>query len=89
MLERELVSESVRRQAQDPEWRVEYNEERPHRSLGYLPPSEFAARETTSYGKDACQKRASLENAEERVSHFPTAPATAIVLETKQEQNVV
>ena len=50
-------------------WRKEYNEERPHSSLGYLTPNEFAARETTSYGKDACQKRASLENAEERVSH--------------------
>ncbi len=55
-------------------WRIEYNEERPHSSLGYLTPNEFAAREATSYGKDACQKTASLENAEERVSHFPTAP---------------
>jgi putative transposase len=72
------------------EWRVEYNEERPHSSLGYLTPNEFAAREAMSYGKDACQKRASLENAEERVSHFPTAPTTATsVLETKQDQNVV
>jgi putative transposase len=59
-------------------WRTEYNEERPHSSLGYLTPTEFAARETTSYGKDACQKTASLENAKERVSHFPTAPATAV-----------
>jgi putative transposase len=50
-------------------WRIEYNEKRPHSSLGYLTPNEFAARETTSYGKDACQKAASLENAEERVSH--------------------
>jgi putative transposase len=69
-------------------WRIEYNEERPHSSLGYLTPNEFAARASTSYGKDACQNTASLENAEERVSHFPTAPATA-VLETKQVQNVV
>jgi Integrase core domain len=58
-------------------WRMEYNEERPHSSLGYLTPNEFAARERTSYGKDACQKAASVENAEDRVSHFPTAPATA------------
>jgi putative transposase len=58
-------------------WRTECNEERPHSSLGYLTPNEYAARETTSYGKDACQKRASSENAEERVSHFPTAPAAA------------
>src|ERR1700691_5497026 len=58
-------------------WRTEYNEERPHSSLGYKTPKEFAAAQTTSYGKDACQKRASSENAEERVSHFPTAPAAA------------
>jgi putative transposase len=70
------------------EWRKEYNEVRPHSSLGYLTPNEYAARATTSYGKDACPKMASLENAEQRVSHFPTAPAAA-VLETKQVQNVV
>jgi hypothetical protein len=58
-------------------WRTEYNEERPHSSLGYLTPTEFATQALTSYGKDACQNTASLENAEERVSHFPTAPATA------------
>ena len=70
-------------------WRREYNEERPHSSLGYLTPNEYAERLTrASDGKDACQKPASLENAEERVSHFPTAPATGI-LETKQDQNVV
>ena len=54
--------------------------------LGYLTPNEYAARETTSYGKDGGE--AALENTEERVSHFPTAPATGI-LETKQDQNVV
>jgi putative transposase len=70
-------------------WRTEYNQERPHSSLGYLTPNEYAARERTSYGKDACQKRASLENAEERVSHFPTAPAATGILETNQGQNVV
>jgi putative transposase len=58
-------------------WRTEYNDERPHSSLGYLTPTEFAARETTSYGKGACQTMASLENAKEGVSHFPTAPAAA------------
>jgi hypothetical protein len=58
-------------------WRTEYNEKRPHSSLGYLTPKEYAARETTSYGKDACQKPASLENAEKRVSPFPPATATA------------
>jgi len=55
-------------------WKTEYNEARPHSSLGYLTPNEFAERERMSSGKDACQKTASLENAEERVSHFPTAP---------------
>jgi putative transposase len=59
-------------------WRTEYNEVRPHSSLGYLTPNEYAAqRSTTSYGKDACPTTASLENAEERVSHFPIAPTAA------------
>jgi hypothetical protein len=58
-------------------WRTEYNEERPHSSLGYLTPNEYAAREARSYGKDACPKTASLENAKPCVSHFPTAPTTA------------
>jgi putative transposase len=71
------------------EWRREYNQERPHSSLEYLTPNEYAARNAkASYGKDACQKTASLENAEERVSHFPTAPAATVILETK-DQNVV
>jgi putative transposase len=56
------------------EWRMEYNEERPHSSLGYLTPNEYAAR-TASYGKDGDE--AALENAKSRVSHFPTAPAAA------------
>jgi len=62
------------------DWRKTYNEERPHSSLKYLTPQEYAARETRSYGKDAGQKTASLENAENRVSHFPTAPATAATI---------
>ena len=71
------------------EWRREYNQERPHSSLEYLTPNEYAARNAkASDGKDACQKTASLENAEERVSHFPTAPAATVILETK-DQNVV
>jgi putative transposase len=52
-------------------WRKEYNEERPHSSLGYRTPKEFAA---MSCGKDAGCAR--LENAA-GVSHFPTAPAAA------------
>jgi putative transposase len=61
-------------------WRKDYNEERPHSSLGYLTPHEFAAENSNpSYGKDAGQNRASLENAKDRVSHFPTAPAAGIL----------
>lgn len=52
-------------------WRKEYNEQRPHSSLGYQTPAEFAA--TASRGKDAGCAR--LENAT-GVSHFPTV-ATA------------
>jgi len=53
-------------------WRQEYNEQRPHSSLNYRTPAEFAA--ATSCGKDAGCAR--LENAC-GVSHFPTAPAAA------------
>jgi hypothetical protein len=67
-------------------WRTEYNEQRPHSSLGYLTPNEYAAR-TASYGKDGGE--AALENAKSCVSHFPTAPAARSILETKQYQKVV
>ena len=50
-------------------WRTEYNEQRPHSSLGYRTPKEFAE---LSRGKDAGCAR--LENAC-GVSHFSTAPA--------------
>src|ERR1019366_2825114 len=53
-------------------WRKDYNEERPHSSLNYRTPAEFAAE--MSYGKDAGCAR--LENAQ-GVFHFPTAPAAA------------
>lgn len=52
-------------------WRKEYNEERPHSSLGYKTPKEFAE---WSRGKDGGE--AALENAA-GVSHFSTAPAAA------------
>ena len=59
------------------EWRRDYNEQRPHSSLGYRTPCEFAAwAEKTSCGKDADYVR--LENAV-GVSHFPTTPATTRV----------
>jgi len=56
-------------------WKTEYNEQRPHSSLGYRTPAEFArAAKTHSYGKDV--GFAHLENAA-GVSHFPTAPAAS------------
>jgi putative transposase len=55
-------------------WKFEYNEERPHSSLGYRTPTEFALRqEPMSYGKDA--NFVCLENAN-AFSHFPTTPVT-------------
>ena len=55
------------------DWRTDYNEQRPHSSLGYRTPCEFAAQtEKASYGKDADYVRS--ENAM-GVSRFPTAPA--------------
>jgi len=55
-------------------WHKEYNQERPHSSLGYLTPEEFARKEKEAGGgKDVgC---AHLENVAD-VSHFPTASAT-------------
>jgi putative transposase len=56
------------------DWRTDYNQQRPHSSLGYRTPCEFAMwAKKAGYGKDADCVR--LENAA-GVSHFPTAPAT-------------
>jgi putative transposase len=59
-------------------WRRDYNEQRPHSSLNYRTPTEFAA---LSCGKDACCAR--LENAS-GVSHYwngpPLVPATAYLV---------
>jgi len=51
-------------------WRREYNENRPHSSLNYLTPAEFARRQ--SRGKDA--DFVSLEN-DQTVFHFTSAAA--------------
>jgi putative transposase len=48
-------------------WRKEYNEERPHSSLGYRTPTEFAAALRT---KESCGKDARWKNLK---SDFPTA----------------
>jgi putative transposase len=53
-------------------WRSDYNERRPHSSLNYRTPSEFAAQ--ASGGKDAGS--ACLKN-DTAVFHFPTATAAA------------
>jgi putative transposase len=54
-------------------WKTEYNEQRPHSSLGYRTPAEFArVALTQSYGKDVGS--AHFENTA-RVFNFPTAPA--------------
>jgi putative transposase len=56
------------------DWRKEYNEIRPHSSLDYRTPREFAETlKKASYGKDAGY--ACLENAD-GVSPFATAPTT-------------
>ena len=54
------------------DWRRDYNHQRPHSSLSYLTPAEFAAR--SGRGKDAGY--ACLEN-DTAVSHFPTAAAAS------------
>jgi putative transposase len=55
------------------DWKVEYNERRPHSSLGYRTPAEFAqVALTRSYGKEVGS--AHFENAA-GVFNFPTAPA--------------
>ena len=53
-------------------WRRDYNERRPHSSLNYLTPAEFAAK--AGRGKDA--DSVSLENTR-GVFYFPTATAAA------------
>jgi putative transposase len=53
-------------------WRHDYNEQRPHSSLNYRTPAEFARQ--ASYGKDVGS--AHFENAD-GVSNFPTATAAA------------
>ena len=57
------------------DWRKDYNEQRPHSSLGYQTPAEFAA--AMNCGKDAGCAR--LENAGS-ISHFPPASTTARVV---------
>jgi putative transposase len=57
-------------------WKNEFNQQRPHSSLSYRTPNEFAGVcRSKSYGKDV--DFVHLENAA-RVSHFATAPAAGL-----------
>ena len=59
-------------------WKTEYNSRRPHSSLAYRTPDEFARQwRQQDGGKDAGCAR--LENAI-GVSHFPTAPTATMNL---------
>jgi putative transposase len=59
------------------DWKKDYNEQRPHSSLAYRTPKEFAEIAGKSCGKDAGCARS--ENAS-GVSHFPPAPTTATIV---------
>jgi transposase InsO family protein len=52
-LDREVFASVVEAQLRTRLWRRWYNEERPHSSLGYQTPGEFAARWRTEQGKQA------------------------------------
>ena len=41
-------------------WRIEYNEERPHSSLGYKTPKEFAAAEAAGFYRAEREARDSI-----------------------------
>ncbi len=43
MLDREVFTSLLEAQVVTEDWRVEYNEGRPHGALGYATPTEFAA----------------------------------------------
>jgi hypothetical protein len=59
-------------------WRMDYNTVRPHSSLGYRTPEEFAA--ANGCGKDG--GFATLKTL--RVSHFPPATTTAVLFRPLQ-----
>ena len=43
-LDRELFTSLLEAQVVTEDWRIHYNESRPHGALGYMTPKEFAAR---------------------------------------------
>ena len=48
LLEREVFSSILEARVMVEDWRVDYNERRPHSALGYVTPAAFAARDGTS-----------------------------------------
>ena len=65
-------------------WRKEYNQERPHSSLGYRTPEEFA-REVG--GEKAVEKTGAAPPWKTlRVSHFPTATAATALSTASRQQ---
>jgi hypothetical protein len=63
-------------------WRIEYNEERPHSSLGYRTPKEFAAAQAASF------YTAEREARTQTPSLAPRAPPSRLKPE-REPQNVV
>ncbi|MGA9786782.1 MAG: IS3 family transposase [Candidatus Sulfotelmatobacter sp.] len=59
-------------------WKIEYNEERPHSSLGYRTPKEFAAAQAASF-----------HTAEREASLAPRAPPSRLKPEMEQKRVVV
>jgi hypothetical protein len=49
VFDRELVSELFDARRKIAAWKIEYNEERPHSSLGYRTPKEFAAAQAAGF----------------------------------------
>ena len=55
-------------------WRQHYNEVRPHSSLGYLTPNEFAAQQTNAAPRQATGRGAAVYGASAPRPVAPTAP---------------
>lgn len=65
-------------------WRVEYNTERPHSSLGYLTPYQFRAQEIASAAAALKGLRAPSVRSDERAALALSAPLTAVLASTER-----